>query len=228
MASVIFTYEGLPLKVQCLKEDKMKDICNKYISKININMNSLYFLYGGNQINLELTFNQQANSIDKERNEMNILVYRKEEERLKCSKCGEIINLDIFDNIIKNNQNDLLKGLKSQLENIINLCDINEIKIQIKIIKIVLDNIIKENEKNINNIKNIINNYNKKKENIIKGELYIKQKELNNKIVLFNSDIKDKIDVFLNNKKINMINDNNKWLVDYHFKNEESIHLKFI
>ncbi len=40
---------------------------------------------------------------------MNILVYRKEEERLKCSKCGEIINLDIFDNIIKYNKNNLLK-----------------------------------------------------------------------------------------------------------------------
>ena len=61
IALVIFTYEGLPLKVQCLKEDKMKDICNKYISKINININSLYFLYGGNQINLELTFKEQAN-----------------------------------------------------------------------------------------------------------------------------------------------------------------------
>ncbi len=156
MASVIFTYEGLPLKVQCLKEDKMKDICNKYISKININMNSLYFLYGGNQINLELTFKEQANSIDKERNEMNILVFKKEEEGLKCPKCGEIINLDIFDNIIKNNQNNLLKGLKSQIENIINLYNINEIKNQIQIVKIVLENIIKENENNINNIKNII------------------------------------------------------------------------
>ena len=93
MASVIFTYEGLPLKVQCLKEDKMKDICNKYISKININMNSLYFLYGGNQINLELTFKEQANSIDKERNEMNILVYKIEDE-LSCPKCGEKINLN--------------------------------------------------------------------------------------------------------------------------------------
>ena len=53
MASVIFTFEGVPLTIQCSKEEKMKDICNKYLSKINKSINSLYFLYGGNQVNME-------------------------------------------------------------------------------------------------------------------------------------------------------------------------------
>ena len=74
MAKVIFTYNGYETIIQCLKEDKMRDICNKYASKINLNINSLLFIYGGNQINLEFTFEDQANSFDKERNQMNILV----------------------------------------------------------------------------------------------------------------------------------------------------------
>ena len=58
MAKAIFLFNGIQTTIQCLKEDKMKDICKKYISKINIDMHSVYFLYGGNQLNLELTFNQ--------------------------------------------------------------------------------------------------------------------------------------------------------------------------
>jgi hypothetical protein len=47
----------------------------------------------------------------------------------------------------------------------------------------------------------IINNSNK---NIIKGLLDIKLKEIDNKnVILFNSNIKDEIDVYLNNEKIN-------------------------
>ena len=202
MASVIFIYEGVQIKVQCSKEDKMKDICNKYISKIDMNINSLYFLYGGNKIDLELKFKEQANSMDNERNEMNILVYKKEEEGLKCPKCGEIINIDIFENIIKDNNNDILKGLKIQIENIMNLNDINIIKNQIKLIKIIIDNMIIENENKIRNIENIINNDNKKKENIIKGIIEIDNKD----VLLFNEyhmKIKEGIDVYLNNEIIN-------------------------
>ena len=43
----------------------MKDICLKFSFKINIDITSLYFLYGGEKINLNLTFEQLANSIDK-------------------------------------------------------------------------------------------------------------------------------------------------------------------
>ena len=52
----------------------MKDICNKLSSKIEININLLYFIYNGNQINLQLTFREQANSLDNNRNQKNILV----------------------------------------------------------------------------------------------------------------------------------------------------------
>ena len=105
MAEVIFVYKGNKIKIQCLEEEKIKNICNKYASKINKNINSLYFLYGGNQINFELTFKEQANNLDNERKVMNVLVYDQDNNELKCPKCGEKINFDnkIFENIIKNN-----------------------------------------------------------------------------------------------------------------------------
>ena len=160
MAKVIFSFEGREIDIQCLNEDKMKYICNKFSSKIKLNLDSLYFIYNGNKINLDLNFKEQANSIDKKRNQMNILVFRKENDVLKCKKCGEVISLPILNNILKNinNQKDMLIEMKNQIENIINLYDINDIIRKIKLLKIVVDNLISENEKNIQNIKDNINN----------------------------------------------------------------------
>ena len=68
-----------------------------------------------------------------------------------------------------------------------------------------------ENENKIRNIENIINNDNKKKENIIKGIIEIENKD----VLLFNEyhmKINEGIDVYLNNEKINtnIIKYNNK------------------
>ena len=51
-AKVIFTLECINLTIQCLTEDKMRDICQKYSSKVKIHMNLLIFLSGGNQLNM--------------------------------------------------------------------------------------------------------------------------------------------------------------------------------
>ena len=61
MASVIFIYENKKTKLLCKKEDKMKDICNLFLSRYNINNNSVYFIYNGNILNLDLTFYEQVN-----------------------------------------------------------------------------------------------------------------------------------------------------------------------
>ena len=128
MANVIFSFNGFETIIQCLKENKMKDICQKFITKMNMDINSVYFIYGGGQLNLDLTFQQHANSLDKENNQMNILVYKYDsKEELICPKCGEKIKLDkkIIDNIIISNNdiNDTLIGIKSQNENIFNLIE---------------------------------------------------------------------------------------------------------
>jgi len=71
MANAIFNLDGLQTKIQCQKEDKMEEICKNFAKKVQININDLYSLYEGNQINIELTFYEQTNAFDKERNEMN-------------------------------------------------------------------------------------------------------------------------------------------------------------
>ena len=58
------------------------------------------------------------------------------------------------------NQKDMLIEMKNQIDNIINLYDINDIIRKIKFLKIILDNIISEKEKNIKNIQNMMNDNN--------------------------------------------------------------------
>ena len=75
MAEIIFTYKGMNINIQCQLKDKIKDVINKFLGKINEkNKTNLYYLYSGFLINKELTFNEHANFIDVDRKEMNILV----------------------------------------------------------------------------------------------------------------------------------------------------------
>ena len=45
----------------------MKVIIDRFLIKIKYKENNLYYLYNGTKINYELTFNEQANIIDKNR-----------------------------------------------------------------------------------------------------------------------------------------------------------------
>ena len=81
-------------------------------------------------------------------------------------------------------------------------------------------NIINEDIEKNNKVLDYLSKENNKKDlqdkNIIKAELDIKSNE-NNNIILFNADINKKIDVYLDDNKINMIKDNNQWKIDYKF-----------
>ena len=108
MAEVIFNYEGKTIIIQCNINDKMKDIIDKFLIKITNNENNLYYLYNGTITNDNLTFNEQANNIDKDRRKMNIIVVKKEEvidiikeiisKDIICPECKEnaLMNLDNF------------------------------------------------------------------------------------------------------------------------------------
>ena len=80
MAEVIFNYEGINTTIQCELNEIMKDIIGKFVIKIENKENNLYYLYNGTKINYELTFNEQANDIDKNRKKMNILVTKNEDD----------------------------------------------------------------------------------------------------------------------------------------------------
>ena len=107
MANVTFTYKGEAIKIECNKDDKMKDIINKFIKKKEkeIDINSIYFLYNSNYISYEKKFNEQANIIDKENNEMQILVIdlgetiliNKERKEIICQECKEKYKIKISD-----------------------------------------------------------------------------------------------------------------------------------
>ena len=74
-ANVIFTLDGVPISIQCNENDVMKDICQKYANKIQRNINTLIFLYGGNELNYNLKFKDVITI--KESKEMKILVHPK-------------------------------------------------------------------------------------------------------------------------------------------------------
>ena len=122
-ANVIFSFEGVDVKIQCSKEDKMKDICQKYSNKIQKNINSLIFLYNGTKINFNLSYKEQK--IDKETNEIKVIVYGNEIGDLICPKCGEEVQLNaekINDIILSINKlKEKIDGAKLIIENIIKI-----------------------------------------------------------------------------------------------------------
>ena len=224
-ANALFTLDGCDLIIQCSKEDKMRDICQKYATKVNENLNSLLFLYGGSRINFELKFKEQANSLDNDNNKMSILVYKNEIDEFVCPKCGERLKLDTtkIDEIISSNKNikDAIDGIKFNIDNIIRISSVNLVNNQLKNINTVLNTIIEDIQKNNEKLGKLLdehkndNNNDYQNKNVIKGILDIKSNEINNKIILFKSDINNGIDVYMNNKKINMIKEDKKWIIDY-------------
>ena len=194
-ANVSFDFEGRIVEIQCSTDDKMKDICQKYANKIQRNVNSLIFLYGGSNLNFQLSFKDQANIIDKERNEMSVLVYKNEND-LSCPKCGERINLnsdkinDIKTSI--NNINDTVKGLKFNLENIIKISTEEIVKVQLKNVNLVFNTLNEDIKKLNKKFDDLLNVTNINKElnldtNYIIAEINIKDEDINKDIKILGS-----------------------------------------
>ena len=108
MAQVEFIYNGKICLVQCQENKKMAEICNTFISKSNLSENDIYFFYDGHdgsQFDKNLTFIQMANSFDKSRKKMSIIVYDKDNldnnnakvrsKNIICLKCNELIKMKI-------------------------------------------------------------------------------------------------------------------------------------
>ena len=227
MATIAFIYEGISTIIQCSKDQKMKYICDKFCKKINENINSLLFLYGGTKLNMDKKFEEYSKE-----NTIKILVYKNENDI--CTKCGKLLDNKKIDNLIlsNNNINSLLIGLKSQIDNIINDSNkqINEIINQLRNINYIINHLIEdvkrnneelnkfkviESENNRNEIKNeIICIYNKQDDEInllhdyhfdasswddIDKKAYIEGKKNINE---------NNIEIYINDKKIRF---NNKY-----------------
>ena len=151
MAEVEFIYNGVNTKIQCQTNEKLKDICQKFINKENINNNNIFYSYDGKLlINEELKIEEIANREDKIRKKMNIIVFDnliniKESDIIQskyiiCPECKEHIRIDIKD--YKINLHNCKKGHK--IENI--LLDEFEEKQNINR-KDIICNICKKNDK---------------------------------------------------------------------------------
>ena len=162
-ANAIFILDGKDLTIKCTMDDKMEDICKNYSTKINTNVDSLLFLYEGNEINYRLSFKEQANSVDRNNHKIKIYVYKIEDNIMICPECGEKIDLNYekLDEIIL--YNDKIKHslniIKSQIDNIIDTSSNNSLKIKLKNIKNLLYIISENNKKTNEKIKNLFNDF---------------------------------------------------------------------
>ena len=114
--TALFTYEGSNITIQCKETDIVEEIINsfaqkKYISKTELE--TLFFSYNGkagNEFDRTLTFIEIANSEDKIRNQIHILVEKNilndnteiknnsfliKSNYVKCPDCNEISRLNI-------------------------------------------------------------------------------------------------------------------------------------
>ncbi len=85
MNKVIFNYKSVETVIQCMPNDKMKKIVQNFCQKAEVDINNLIFNYNGSIINIELEVNKLENIFDKERKIMNVLVFNKEETKIKKS-----------------------------------------------------------------------------------------------------------------------------------------------
>ena len=76
MNKIIFSFDQNLTEIQCNEDDIMENLCSKYANKIQKDLNSLYFLYSGNIIDLKLQFKKIINKSDKQKKYMKVLVYK--------------------------------------------------------------------------------------------------------------------------------------------------------
>ena len=137
MLEVEFLYGGKKIDIQCKSEEKMEEIINRFLGKAGKTKEQLFFIYGGEIVNENLTLNSQANDNDKKRNKMSILVnnktedYTNDEQSLKksqyiiCPECKESSRIKVdnykigfYDCKNGHNINDILINDFDQTQNI--------------------------------------------------------------------------------------------------------------
>ena len=167
------------MSIQCPKNYKMKDICQLFAKNIGHDINSLSFLYGGNQINLELSFEDLALPNDKANNKIKIIVVKNEKDESYCPFCyvKTSLNTKEIEFITKSN-NSIREGINEIQKNIgkfVNICYIESIKIQLINMNYMLSSINSQVENYNKNLKKSFNNI-IKFDDLKKGEnqMYIK------------------------------------------------------
>ena len=75
---IYFIYHGNKVTIFCSEKELMKDIIIRYSNKSKIELRSIYFLYAGDKINVNLTLEKIIKKEDKNKKKMEILdVFRR-------------------------------------------------------------------------------------------------------------------------------------------------------
>ena len=143
MAQVIFQYNGITTTIECQENQKIFEIFKNFLNESNLNENEANYFYDGKQISefdKNSTFYEMANSFDKEKKKMDIIVLSNENENGKkliktkniiCPECGEKIKLKIrnykIDLFECKNKHEINNILFSEFENI-QMIDLTKIK----------------------------------------------------------------------------------------------------
>ena len=129
MMKVNFMYEGQIIPVQCTKSVRMEEIFEKFEIKVNIENNSVYYLYNGNILNKENKLEEIIGNNDIN-NDIKIIVNsidniknnNLKSKYIKCPECKEDIRMKIKDYKIKlyecKNKHNIDNILLEEYENI--------------------------------------------------------------------------------------------------------------
>ena len=107
MAELIFIYNQNPMKIQSNENELMKDVIERFCSKIGAKSSDLYFLSNGKLIDPKNKVADEFKSDIKSKNMIKILAYSNKEENpiqnikisteLICPKCNEPCQIEIHD-----------------------------------------------------------------------------------------------------------------------------------
>ena len=96
----IFIYNGISTSIQCKKDEKMEDICKRCAIKVGININDFYFLYGGENIDLKLSYEEIIDEDDLNRRKMSILIYQNSNNYLSTNENNQNLSKIKSKNVI--------------------------------------------------------------------------------------------------------------------------------
>ena len=107
MSTAELIYKGEKTDIQCNENEKLEEIIKRFCLKLELNIENMYYLYAGNIADMNSTFVNLANSEDKKRNKISILVHDKEipiDERylqkskyIICPECKDNMRMKIKD-----------------------------------------------------------------------------------------------------------------------------------
>ena len=126
--TLCFIYQGRIIKIQCKRDEHMKDIFKRYAIKISKDSNDIYFMSNGNKINEE----SRLEDINSKDNEIKILVFyiidnnNEKETKLKDYKIilNKCLNKHSIENILLDEFNDLQNN--KELNTVCNNCKKNK------------------------------------------------------------------------------------------------------